>query len=425
MLKSPFFALAVCFFSSALASAETPYGLKFGGQFRVRGEMTNIANYATPAGRTATDFVLYRTRLQAEAKPGLGIKTFIQLQDSRASGSVPGANNTNVDLHQGYVDVTDLWGLPLEVRAGRFGLAYGDERLISILEWSNVGRSWDGLRLRTGSDIWKADLFTTNVKEVGKTENDHRFSGLYATCSAVENHEMDLYVLARDLGDGIQTNEDEDGTAGARTSGTGNLTERTMGTRIKGKTGIVDYSGEFVYQFGFKAGDRIQAQAGALTAGVNFEDFFKSRAGVEWTYASGDSNPNDGYEETFNPIFPWGHAWQGHADVFSWRNGHDFAGHFKFAPVENLTTGISYHHFRMEHSRDSWYGGAGTALTTDTTGASGKHVGDEIDVHFKTKFRDAINVWVGMAHFFPGEFAKKTATTRAKSFGFIQTVINF
>ncbi|MFH2204913.1 MAG: alginate export family protein [Elusimicrobiota bacterium] len=413
---------AVVLFAPAAAGAEMPYNLKFGGQFRVRGEATNVTSYATQAGRNPTDFVLYRTRLNAEAEPGKGVRTFIQLQDSRTSGSAPGTNNQNVDLHQGYLDILDLWGLPLSLRAGRWGMSYGDQRLISTLDWSNVGRAWDGIRIRAGNDIWNVDLFSTNVKEVDKSVHDHRFSGLYAACKAVEKHEMDVYFLGRDLGDGIQTNEDPDG-AGPRTAGTGNLTERTLGTRIKGRTGMADYSGEFVYQFGFAAGDRIQAHALALTAGVNAPVAMQPRLGFEWTYASGDSDPNDGKEETFSPLYPFSHALQGHADVFNWRNGHDFAAHLKLVPVAGLNSFVSYHHFRLEHARDSWYGGA--AIATDATGTSGKHVGDEIDIHFKTKFRDTLNLWFGVAQFFPGEFAKKTVAARDKTFGFIQAVLDF
>lgn len=416
--------LATMFSASSVVSADMPYDLKFKGQFRVRGESTNVSNYATQAGRNATDFVLYRTRLSAEAKPGTDLYTFIQMQDSRTSGSTPGANNSNVDLHQGYLDVLHLWGLPLSFRAGRWAMKYGDQRLISTLDWSNVGRSWDGVRLRAKTDNWEADIFSTNVKEVGKTTNDHRFSGLYATCNAVDNHEMDVYLLARDLGDNIQTNEDEDGT-GSRTSGTGNLMERTLGTRIKGKTGIFDYSGEGIYQFGFKAGDRIQAYASALTAGISFPELMKSRIGFEWDYASGDSNPNDGYEETFNPIYPFGHFYQGHADVFSWKNGHDFVTHLKLEPVSEFQTMLAYHHFRLEHASDSWYNGSGAANGTLTTGTSSKHVGDELDLHFKTKFRGALNMWFGVAQFWPGQFAKRTVRARQKTFGFVQGVLNF
>ncbi len=170
----------------------------------------------------------------------------------------------------------------------------------------------------------------------------------------------------------------------------------------------------------------MRAWAAAVTAGVNVPTAWSPRIGAEYDYASGDADPTDGRYTTFDPIYPFGHALQGHADVFSWRNGHDMAAKLKFEPLEGLKAFVDYHHFRLVHARDAWYGAAGTQIARDATGVSGKHVGDEVNIHFKTSFRKVLKLWFGYAHFFPGSYVRSTTLfPRDKDWGFFQATLNF
>jgi hypothetical protein len=392
--------------------------IEFGGQFRMRAETTNVQSYGTVARRRGQDLVLYRTRLHATANPAEGVRAFLQLQDSRTSGSEAGvaANTGNVDLLHGYVDVLNLGGLPLDLRLGRWGLKYGDQRLISTLAWSNVTRAWDGGRLHLKGDNWFVDTFATVTAEVADAKRDSIFSGIYASHKGLANHTADLYLLSREFGNNTTTSE----------LGTmGNTSDRTLGTRFKGKAGPADYSGEAAWQFGRRAGDTVRAWAAAANGGLTAQVPWTPRAGFEYTYASGDGNPADGRDNTFHPLFPFGHYYQGHSDLFSWRNGHDMSGNLKVEPVKGFKAMLAYHHFRLAHARDSWYGAGATAIATDATGQSGKHVGDEINLHFKTKFRKVLNLWFGYARFWPGAFARNTTFSRVRDWAFFQGVVNF
>lgn len=410
---------ALLLIATAASAAVEPPKFAFSGQLRTRIETTNIESYATPPKRRGYDLTTLRTRLGIGVDAGQGVKGFIQLQDSRNWGSEASvtANTGNVDLHQGYADVLDLFTEPLDLRIGRMELQYGDQRLISPLDWSNVGRAWDGARLRLRGTNYAVDLFETVVKEVNIAKRNGNFWGLYATCKAMPKHEFDAYVLGRDQGDGTFTNEH--GTLG-------NLSDRTVGARIKGAPGRFDYTGEADWQFGRRAGQQVRAWAMAATGGYTLDLALKPRLGVEYDFASGDSNPSDNKVQTFDPLYPFGHALQGYQDIFSWKNGHDFKASASIDPKTDWRVQADLHHFRLHHSFDAWYDSTATAIIArSTTGGPGKDIGNELDLHVKGKFREVISLWFGYCRFFAGSYVKATTTRGDRDWGFFQAAFNF
>ena len=404
-------------FAATASAAEAPK-LSFSGQIRARAETTNIESYATPLKRRGYDTTTLRTRLGVGVDAGQGVKGFIQLQDSRNWGSEASvaANSANVDLHQGYVDVLDLFAAPLDLRVGRMELQYGDQRLISPLDWSNVGRAWDGARLRWRGSNYTVDLFDAVVKEVDIAKRNGHFWGLYASCKAVPKHEFDAYILGRDQRDGTLTNEH-----GTR----GNLSDRTVGARVKGAPGRFDYTGEADWQFGRKAGQQVRAWAMAATGGYTLDLAYKPRVGAEYTFASGDANPNDGKVQTFDPLYAFIHAYQGYQDIFAWKNGHDFKASASIDPKADWRVQADFHHFRLHRSADSWYDANGTQITRSVTGAAGKDIGNEIDLHVRGKFREAVTLWFGYSRFFAGAFVRATTTRGDRDWSFFQAAFNF
>ncbi|MEK7381858.1 MAG: alginate export family protein, partial [Elusimicrobiota bacterium] len=194
--------------ASAASAAVEPPKLTFSGQVRARAETTNIEAYSTPLKRRGYDLTTLRTRLGVAVETNQKVNGFIQIQDSRNWGSEASvaANTANLDLHQGYMDILDLFAQPLDLRVGRQELQYGDQRLISPLDWSNVARAWDGARLRWRGSNYTVDLFETVIKEVNAAKRNGNFWGLYASCKAVPKHEFDAYILGRDQRDESFTN---------------------------------------------------------------------------------------------------------------------------------------------------------------------------------------------------------------------------
>ncbi|MBI4376952.1 MAG: alginate export family protein [Elusimicrobia bacterium] len=410
---------------SGLAAQETPVEpllagtkLRFGGQLRARGESNNIQSYAASGLRRGQDLGLLRTRVNVEALPAAGVRVFAQLQDSRTAGSEASvaSNEKNLDLRQGYLDLPELWEWPVLLRVGRQELSYGDGRMISPLDWSNIGRAWDGVRLSGGPAQWRADLFVTKIKEVAGFKRDAWFSGLYGSCEAVPEHEFDAYMLFRDQGDGTLT---------AESGRKGNLAERTAGSRIRGKIGGADYSAEAAWQFGRIAGDQIRSYAGAATAGYTFETAWKPRVGIELDHGSGDKDPNDARRGAFEPLFPFAHIYQGQQDIFSWKNGEDWVFTTRAEPGGGWQLQADYHWFRLAHGRDGWYDALGGLIRRDATGASGRKVGHEIDLTARVMLRKAVKLWFGVSRFWNSSYVKGTGGGGDRNWGFFQATVDF
>ncbi len=403
---------------AAAAGAVEPPKLSFDGQIRARAESASIESYATPGKRRGADSTLLRTRLGLLVDSPQDIKGYIQLQDSRLWGSeaTVAADSKNVDLHQGYVDVLNLFAQPLDLRVGRMELQYGDQRLISPLDWSNTGRAWDGARLRWRQAAYAVDVFETVIKDSSLAKRNGNFWGLYGTYKAVPKHEFDLYILGRDQGDDSFTNEH-----GKK----GNLSDRTVGARVKGAPGRFDYTGEADWQFGRKAGQRVRAWALAATGGYTFDQALKPRLGVEYDFASGDADPSDNKLQTFDPLFPFGHSYQGYQDIFSWKNGHAFKASASVDPKAGWRLQADLHHFQLHHKADSWFDATGTQITRSAAGTAGKDVGNELDLHVKGKFREVISLWFGYSRFFAGSFVRATTGRGDRDWSFLQAAFNF
>ena len=104
---------------------------------------------------------------------------FIQLQDASVFGSEgttvgyaagasnTGAENSMLDLHQGYFDLRKLFDMPLTVRVGRQEIVWGDHRVLGNFVWSNVGRVFDAGRFMWDTDTIHAEVIAAKVDEDG------------------------------------------------------------------------------------------------------------------------------------------------------------------------------------------------------------------------------------------------------------------
>lgn len=397
---------AAVLFCASHAAAETT--LKFGGQLRARGEVRNPESYAAFHGK---DEGLLRTRLDVEAALPKSLKAFLQVQDSRSSGGEASvvANEKNTDLHQGYLDVADLYGKPVDLRAGRMELLYGDERLVGNADWLNTARSFDGLRLRTRGGVWTADVFATVTKESGSLRKDEVFSGFYGSCKALPGHDTDAYFLAKT----------STGTAA------GDVSRYTAGIRLKGSRGAAAYSAEAAFQFGREGGARVKAGALVVTGSYGFDAAYKPRLGLEYAYASGDTDPTDGKNQTFDPLYPSQHPYQGFLDIVALKNVHDFKLGSVFEPAKGWKAYADVHHFRLAQAKDAWYAASGAAIARDAAGSYGKELGHELDLHARTTIRDSLQLWFGYSHFFTSVFANNTKNGRDMDWAFLQATLNF
>jgi hypothetical protein len=177
------------------ASPATPMAIVFAGEVRTRSEWDH------PGGALPNDMFTYlRTRFGARVDAAPGVRLLLQAQDSRVLGAEAHASAALVEtfgVHQGYVELrTTRRATALALRAGRQEIAIGNERLVGIVNWSNVGRSFDGARVTAtregatpGSEAWSATAFAATVEERGRhfgagaPQQDHAMAGISSTTS--------------------------------------------------------------------------------------------------------------------------------------------------------------------------------------------------------------------------------------------------
>jgi len=396
--------------------------LTIGGSVRVR--LEDQINYDFDKDHSGTkEFAVLRTRLTFDLNVTETFRAFVMLQDSRFFGEEGAviADTGGVDLQEGYFDIRKLFG-GLTIRAGRFMMDYGDQRMISSLDWHNVGRSWDGFKFMWEQEDYFIHFFYTRVDEnlftTGVDENED-FAGLYGSYMGIEDQVIDLYLLYR------RNNDSDDivGEDGER----GHEKLWSLGARFKGKAGGFDYVAEAGYQFGEYASDDIGAWMFEVGVGYGFnETSWKPHLDLTWIAASGDDDPNDGDKGTWDQLYTFGHYYLGYVDAIGRQNVSSPRLRLKLKPDENWLVFADVHYFWVMTTRDSLYNAGGKAYRSRTgLKAPGKSVGWEIDVHAKVKIEKHFNIWFGWSHFFAGDYLSDTGSSDDADFLFLQMVLNF
>lgn len=316
---------------------------------RVRGEIReNNRDFDSSTHDDNDDsWLLNRFRFGLAVKPVSWFKLYGQTQDSREAFSdranipgVRGAEGDDIfDLRQAYVAIGDVKKFPLLLTAGRQAITYGDSRLVADSRWGNFGRTFDAVRLRFEEPhFWIEPFFARplQIKRHDFNDNDaaDNFGGFYSSTDLVPKQTTDFYVFYRDKED---NQPDLDPTNRVDPQGTWNVPAArfaTIGARVKSKPDAWngwDYTAEAAYQTGDLYQSTTDSQrfdlsafAAHVSGGYTAKQFsWKPRFGLEYDYASGDSNPNDNDSESFQNLFPSNHEKYGFMDEFSWRNIHD------------------------------------------------------------------------------------------------------
>ena len=407
-------------------------------------------------------WVLNRFRLGLAIKPVDWLKIYAQAQDTRewfsTRGNTPGISGTEggdyFDLRQAYLEIGNLKHFPLGLTVGRQSLDYGDRRLIGDSRFSNLGLSFDGVKLRLKTDKFWLDAFAVRPVQIRKDEiNDSdsadNFFGIYGGTDMLGFQTTELYFLYRDKTD-AQPDLDPTSKVGANGTWRGPAQRiATLGTRWKSKKGALhgfDYSAEFAYQFGdlwtgAKTAPRLKHEAFALAiaGGYTWEDIpWSPRLGLEYDYASGDTNSKDSSSQSFQNLFGANHEPYGIMDEFAWRNLHDARVSLSVKPHRNVEVSIDYHAFWLAETTDYWFtSNASSTVHTVTPGKSGKSgkdvrtigasnfAGHEIDFTATWKVNKNLSLKFGYSHFFAGDYLRDTGAHSDSDFGYAQATLSF
>ncbi|GJQ62430.1 MAG: hypothetical protein SCALA702_14830 [Melioribacteraceae bacterium] len=396
--------LSILFMSSMLI-AQTD--VNFDAQVRVRAELDNkdFNNDNDPSG-----FTLLRTRIGASFANKSGIEAYIQLQDSRYYGQEMGTMNDlkNVDLHQAYFKINDLFGLPLDVKGGRMEVIYGTQRLVGAVGWHNVGRSFDGGIVTLKMKNSTIDFFSFQEREnfnPGDTA-DYAFTGLHAKWMVSKNITLQPFFYFQN------------------TVPSENLSRGTLGALINANIEGLAIEAEGAYQFGkiTPVATELDIAALMLTANVGYK--FNSdynpylKAGFEML--SGDKDAADSEYGAFNTLYATNHKFYGFMDYFinipastfglGLTDIHVKAG---MAPHKKVGLNAAFHLFSSVEDY--------TLLNGDTSTS----FGTEIDLTAKYAYKDNISFTTGFSFFSAGDIFKETRGEDVSYWSYFMTTVTF
>lgn len=375
-------------------------------------------------------YELYRTRVYGDLWYKDQFRFFVEFIDAHHfDGDLPRLpiDENRSDLLNAFVDVkvAKIKDHPLYVRVGRQEMLLGSQRLISPLDWANTRRTFEGVRVFRQGKKFDVDAFWLRPVVVDPThfdvrDNDRDFAGIFTTYRPKKGQFADLYYLFLSdetppliRGDAAPTPFDV----------------HTIGSRWVG-----DRDGKFLWdiegsmQFGSRGGQDIFAGAITTGAGYHFKNLpWKPVFWAYYDYASGDNNPNDGEFNTYNQLFPFGHYYLGWIDLVGRQNIHDINCHMHLYPNKWTSIWLQFHHFQLADTNDALFNAGGVALRRDGAGASGRNVGNEIDIVVNFHLARNTDLLIGYSHLFVGDFIERTAAnaSAARDANLFYTMISF
>jgi hypothetical protein len=386
--------------------------LSTGGHLRLRFEGWNNFGFGAAPNHDDT-FLLWRFTAHADLHVGRSFRAFVEGKTAYSTDrDLAGGNSAlfrdPLALEQAFIDVVvDLdEDRDLTFRPGRQVLQFGKERLVSPLPWLNTLRRWDGLSAIYGGDGGTATAFATwfaptQTSGFNDTNTDLPFWGLYATSEAPgSDMGLDLYYL----GYGNQMSPTWNGT-------TGDETRHTVGTRVfarPAETGW-DLDAEFAYQFGEVGSGDVSAYMFGGELGYTFAAGWSPRVFAGFDVGSGD-NSAGGNVNTFNQLYPLGHAFLGFIDTIGRQNVVSPSLGVMAVPAPGTTLSLKGYHFWRESVNDGLYNAGGVQIRPGSAGSSSS-IGSELDLAVRHRFdRHTVGI-VGYSHFFAGDFIKESGAS--------------
>jgi hypothetical protein len=274
----------------------------------------------------------------------------------------------------------------------------------------NQARTFDGGRLRVvPSDNSWVDVFWTVTRETKTDHNDQYFGGVYGSVKPNAGWTSEVYGLS--LVDRLET---------AGEDGMGNSGFTTVGTRQAFVRDGIDARFEGAAQIGEFHGDTLLAYGAILKLGYTATDLVvEPDVSVEVVYGSGDSDPTDGDQGTFQTLFPTNHLYYGYVDQAAWSNLTSAALRAGFTPFQKVKANAAYHHFRLSDPAGGWYYATGQLIRPGNASAS-SHLGDEVDVVATWAWRPGLQLQCGYGVFVPGTFVEDTGPSEVAHFGYLQ-----
>ncbi len=403
MVRVYSFLLIFILSSSSLFAQE----MKVNAQFRYRGEFAknkSAFNTATFGDNLAGDsFGLLRSRIGLTFTGTDDVSAFFQLQDSRRLGEETStlfdANADQFDLHQGFLVVNRFLSDDLSLKLGRMEISLGNQRFIGAVRWSNTGRSFDGALLERKNNPLSFTLFGASIHDEVPTlhfDPDENLYGLFGSYKQSEARTINGFAFLNTNSDRITGGPDDDDLK---------LVRLTAGFDYTASVANFSYEFEGAAQFGKqdvglnRARDNIKAYMYGFRLKYLSPNVKKPFIGVGYDFLSGDDNPLDGDNKSFDTLFATNHKFYGFMDYFinipaatSQLGLQDFMVNTGFTPRNDIIVAADWHYLRAHEEND----------------AGNSAFRNELDVTLRYNYRQDLGFQAGVSLFIPGEIPDET-----------------
>ena len=401
MKKISLLVIGILLLSSLLLTAQNK--IKVNGQIRPRMQVDN-KDFNSSTG--ANSFTELRSRLGVNFSVSKDLSGFVQIQDSRRFGNEPStlSDTKNLDLHQAYFNISQIFKLPFDVKIGRMELSYGSQRLIGAVGWHNVGRSFDGSVLKLVTKSVDIDFIGARTNESGLTSDtlDSFLFSAYGNLKVLNGYKVEPFIIGE-------------------TRVHDNFDRFTVGLFI-GDGNKVGFSNELdaAYQFGTQMKDvNIAAYMAAYNLKFTFDTGRKPMIGAGAAYLSGDDGEDATKYKVFNTLYATNHKFYGYMDYFlnipnnTYGKGLiDIHGKASIIPFSKFTLALAYHLFNSSKN------------FTLINGNTSTNFGSEIDITLAYGYNEFVKFVGGFSYFTPGDIFKEKRGEDSSTWTYLMAIVN-
>ena len=302
-------------FLSVIFASET----NFSAEARLR-----IENFHDDESSTLATASYLRTRFTAELEKSI-YNLYFQLQSSRLLGYQLNSLNTNQrppDFHQVYAMINGPFNGRNKIKFGRFEMPLGKQRLFGRSDWSNYGRSFEGIAINRNTKRGDIKYFHLINAELFPLDDqfDYKINGVYGTTKISfdkpklkqkvdsdkllknQPYHLDYYFFNENI---VLTPKE-------------NVQQRqTFGLRLEKEFRLFVVESELAYQYGTYYGDEIEAHLFSFNFKVPINRGQIRSVSFSKEYISGDKyqlGGSDGVLSGFAKPFGSGHSYHGYYD---------------------------------------------------------------------------------------------------------------
>lgn len=381
-------------------------------------------------GETGSDQqIALRTRLRLGIVNALDpFRFLIEIEDARVQLNDSGSAITNqmvneYDFLQLYVSLafkkTFQWNLPSAIYLGRQSFDMGSRRLFARNRYRNTTNAFNGLRWTLGDEHSRQlHLFLLQPVARRMYQPDHGDRGSYLWGAHIST-----YTLSGLSAEAYYFGIREDPLAASSQK----RRYDTLGGRLyrNASPGKFHYEFESVWQKGKHATLDHFAHFQHASFGYKSDMAWKPVVTLKYDYASGDRDPNDNKDGSFDTLFGarrFDYGTTGIYGAFYRSNINSPAVAFEFNPVRRFMIFPIIRWIWLAQAEDRWVGSG----LRDSSGKSGSHLGSQLEIRLSYSFGSHFRPEIGYLRLFKGSYEKLVpGSPPARDSNYLYIELNF